>query len=34
MNVIYDKQFGFRKYHPTIHAINYLNNQLLSEIEA
>ena len=34
MNVIYDKQFRFRKNHSTTHAINYSINRLLSEIEA
>ena len=33
-NVIYDKQFGFRKNHSTTHAINYSVNRILSEIEA
>ena len=33
MNVIYDKQFGFRKRHSTSHAINYSINKILSEIE-
>ena len=32
-NVIYDKQFGFRKNHSTSHAINYSINKILSEIE-
>ena len=34
MNIIYDKQFGFRKSHSTGHAINYSVNHLLKEIEA
>ena len=33
MNVIYDKQFGFRKNHSTAHAVNYSVNRLLTEIE-
>lgn len=33
MNVIYDKQFGFRKSHSTSHAINYSVNRILNEIE-
>ena len=33
MNVIYAKQFGFRKYHSTSHAINYSVNHILNEIE-
>ena len=33
MNVIYDRQFGFRKSHSTTHAINYHINKILSEIE-
>ena len=33
-NVIYDKQFGFRKSHSTTHAINYSINRILKEIEA
>jgi hypothetical protein len=33
MNVIYDKQFGFRKNHSTSHAVNYSVNKLLTEIE-
>lgn len=32
-NVIYDKQFGFRKNHSTAHAINYSVNKILSELE-
>ena len=32
-NVIYDKQFGFRKSHSTGHAINYSVNKIISEIE-
>ena len=34
MNVIYDKQFGFRKNHSTTHAINYSIDKILGEIEA
>ena len=34
MNIIYDKQYGFRKSHSTAHAINYSVNYILSEIEA
>ena len=34
MNVIYDKQFGFRKNHSTTHAINYSVNKILTEIES
>ena len=34
MNVIYDKQFGFRKKHSTSHAINYSVNNILDEIES
>ena len=34
MNIIYDKQFGFRKSHSTSHAINYSVNYILNEIEA
>ena len=33
MNVIYDKQFGFRKSHSTSHAVNYSINKILGEIE-
>ena len=33
MNIIYDKQFGFRKNHSTAHAVNYSVNKILSEIE-
>ena len=33
-NIIYDKQFGFRKHHSTSHAVNYSINQILNEIEA
>ena len=33
MNIIYDKQFGFRKYHSTTHAVNYSINHILKEIE-
>ena len=32
-NVIYDKQFGFRKNHSTSHAINYSVNTILNELE-
>ena len=32
-NVIYDKQFGFRKNHSTAHAVNYSVNKILSELE-
>ena len=32
-NVIYDKQFGFRKQHSTSHAVNYSVNKILSELE-
>ena len=34
MNVIYDKQFGFRKNHSTSHAINYSVDKILKEIES
>ena len=34
MNIIYDKQFGFRKGHSTSLAINYSVNHILKEIEA
>ena len=33
MNIIYDKQFGFRKKHSTSHAINFSVNKVLNEIE-
>ena len=33
MNLIYDRQFGFRTRHSTCHAINYSVNKILSEIE-
>ena len=33
MNIIYDRQFGFRKMHSTSHAVNYSVNKILSEIE-
>ena len=33
-NVIYDKQFGFRKNHSTSHAINYSVNHILNELES
>ena len=32
-NVIYDKQFGFRKYHSTSHAINFSVNKIIDEIK-
>ena len=32
-NVIYDKQFGFRKNHSTSHAVNYSVNKILNELE-
>ena len=32
-NVIYDKQFGFRKNHSTAHAVNYSVNNILCELE-
>ena len=32
-NIIYDKQFGFRKNHSTSHAVNYSVNKILDEIE-
>lgn len=32
-NVIFDKQFGFRKNHSTSHAINYSVNKILNELE-
>ena len=32
-NIIYDKQFGFRKIHSTGHAINYSINKIISEME-
>ena len=32
-NVIYDKQFGFRKNHSTSHAINYSVDNILHELE-
>ena len=32
-NVIYDKQFGFRKYHSTSHAINFSVNQIIDELK-
>ena len=34
MNIIYDKQFGFRKNHSTTHAVNYSVNYLLEQIES
>ena len=33
-DVIYEKQFGFRKNHSTSHAINYSVNMVLSQLEA
>ena len=33
MNVIYDRQFGFRKMHSTCHAINYSVNHILKNVE-
>ena len=32
MNVIHDKQFGFRYKHSTSHAVNYSVNKILTEI--
>ena len=32
MNIIYPRQFGFRKLHSTCHAVNYSVNNILSEI--
>ena len=32
-SVIYDKQFGFRKFHSTGHAINYSVNKIVSETQ-
>jgi hypothetical protein len=32
-NVIYDKQFGFRKNHSTAHAINYSINKIIKNLE-
>ena len=32
-NVIYDKQFGFRKNHSTAHAVNYSINNVLKNLE-
>ena len=34
MNIIYDKQFGFRKSHSTAHAINYSVNYIVDKIES
>ena len=31
--VIHDKQFGFRKTHLTIHAINYLVDKIINELQ-
>ena len=33
-NVIYDKQFGFRKNHSTAHAVNYSINKIINNLEA
>ena len=33
MNIIYSRQFGFRKMHSTSHAINYSVNKILNETE-
>ena len=33
MNIIYSRQFGFRKMHSTSHAVNYSVNRILSETE-
>ena len=33
MNIIYDRQFGFRKRHSTSHAINYSVNKILSDVQ-
>ena len=33
MNIIYSRQFGFRKKHSTSHAINYSVNKILNETE-
>ena len=33
-NIIYDKQFGFRKNHSTSHAVNYSINHILKELES
>ena len=33
MNVIYDRQFGFRRQHSTSHAVNYSVNKILKETE-
>ena len=32
-NILYDKQFGFRKNHSTSHAINYSMNKVTNELE-
>ena len=32
-NIIYNKQFGFRRNHSTSHAVNYAVHRILSEIE-
>ena len=32
-NVIYDKQFGFRKNHSTAHAVNYSINNIIKNLE-
>ena len=31
-NILYEKQFGFRKYHSTSHAINYLVKYVTDKI--
>ena len=33
MNVIYDRQFGFRRKHSTSHAVNYSVNKIFKETE-
>ncbi len=33
MDIIYDRQFGFRKLHSTCHAVNYSVNKILKEVE-
>ena len=33
MNIVYDRQFGFRKKHSTCHAINFSVNKVLNETE-
>ena len=32
-NVVYSKQFGFRKHHSTAHAVNYSINKIIDEIQ-